>query len=347
MEHKQSDVVVSIRPYDHRKEVLMPRIGSYLLPKSACISESQAVFQDHDNGIWAINDNRPTMIHPSYAEVDTLRIGAVELGVMAKEITEANESDATDQLLDLHYKKAKTVGGKVAKIIIRSCHPSYPVVLGVTILSAVYRSCKPRNDLLNRKLPGYWDKFATGQNQHSSPNYRYVTRFARTVVHPEFRACGVAGLLKKYGIDYAAKRFNDRGSAPLFIESIAMMQKFIPSSRRHMTYVGHTKGGGFNSKADIKKMLDGKEDDIYTDDKTAIQHLKALQDKMGWSNAEALTKYELASRGDHRYYKHFAVFIQKPIPVYMTWLMPEHEQWFNDRVEYEKVGLENTRRPGT
>jgi hypothetical protein len=105
------------------------------VPLSACVSEGDQVrLQDGD--AWVICKNGECQFLRPYLEKEVLRIGGLEINVLVKETTEEQEHVACASLADFHYRGHKK-HGRTARLIVRTFHPLYPIVIGyISELSA-------------------------------------------------------------------------------------------------------------------------------------------------------------------------------------------------------------------
>ena len=121
--------VASVTWKGHIKRLRLEPGTNWLdVPRSACLTTGDRVLQG-DKKIWVPCDNGMCQVLPSYASPVTLTLGRLQLDVLIKEITEADEHAAYEYLTNLHYR-GHTVHGRTARLIVRTFDPAYPKVIG-------------------------------------------------------------------------------------------------------------------------------------------------------------------------------------------------------------------------
>src|SRR2546425_1026480 len=79
---------------DHLKEIRFQESGRVLVvPRSACVTQGDGVFFTRD-GAFAQCENGTVQLSPSYLARERIAVGRFTLGLLVKEITEADEFDA-------------------------------------------------------------------------------------------------------------------------------------------------------------------------------------------------------------------------------------------------------------
>lgn len=181
---------------------------------------------------------------PAYQTVDQIDVGQRRVSVTVKEIETEDELRGYVQLAQYHYRGKELHGRRSPLILV--CHdPLLPSVLGYIELATAFLMNKPRAAVLNAPFtdPGSgiaWEEW----NKESVRQYtNLVVRIARTVVSPEFRGLGLAGLLVRHAANYAREHWNVGGLKPLFMEITADMLRYVPFvERAGMHYIGMTEG---------------------------------------------------------------------------------------------------------
>ena len=256
--------VASVNWKGHIKRIRLEPGPTWLdVPRSACLTTGDSVIQE-GNKVWVPCDNGMCQVLPSFASPASLRLGALRLDVLVKEITEADEYVAYEHLADLHYR-GHTVHGRTARLIVRTLDPAYPKVIGFIELATPFFMNKPRARLLDTQFVfdavrwDSWDIHTLRENIHR------IVRIARTVVSPEFRGFGVGRLLVEKSAFFARRRWQVAGKMPYFLEISADMLKFVPFVQQAgMRYIGETDGNLSRVAKDMEYLIgrfgDGQED---------------------------------------------------------------------------------------
>jgi hypothetical protein len=132
-------------------------------------------------------------------------VGSNRISLQIKEIETAEELAGYHQLEEYHYR-GKVLHGRQVPLIARSDDPMLPTVLGYIELATAFIMNRPRarllNDAFSSEADGIswdnWNKVAVRQYTN------LVVRIARTVISPEFRGLGLAGLLEVARMDLIA-----------------------------------------------------------------------------------------------------------------------------------------------
>ena len=186
------------------------------MPKSACINVGNDVSVDGGR-LSVLCEGETCLVLPSYVAPIRLKLGALRLEAVVKEITDTEEQDAYEQLAELHYR-GHTIYGRTARLIVRTFDPAYPLVVGFIELATPFFMNKPRAEVLNApfELGGVkWDKW----DIHTlRANIHRIVRIARTVVAPEFRGFGIGTSLVEHAADFATTHWQVAGKMPYFLE---------------------------------------------------------------------------------------------------------------------------------
>ena len=75
-------------------------------------------------------------------------MGSLDLELVFKEITEAEEFEAYGALTRFHYR-GHQLFGRTARLVVRSFHPIYPKVIGYIELTTPFYMNKARATLLD------------------------------------------------------------------------------------------------------------------------------------------------------------------------------------------------------
>ena len=238
----QKLTVASVQAKGHVKRVKLEPGPRWLeLPKSACINVGNDVRID-GNFVSVLCDNGACRVSPGYVAPVRFNLGGLRLEALIKEITDAEEQEAYEQLAELHYR-SHAVYGRTARLIVRTFDPAYPMVIGFIELATPFFMNKPRAKVLDApfELDGVkwfsWDINTLRNNIHR------IVRISRTVVSPEFRGFGIGKQLVEHAADFARDRWQVAGKKPYFMEISADMLKFVPFVQQAgMRYVGETDG---------------------------------------------------------------------------------------------------------
>ncbi len=256
--------VASVSWKGHVKRLrLEPGSTSLDVPRSACLKKGDKLLKEQ-NKISVPCDNGSCQILPIYASSATLSLGGLQLPVLIKEITDADEYFAYTRLTDLHYR-GQTVHGRTAKLIVRTFDPAYPMVVGFIELATPFFMNKPRSRILDAHFSQGHIGWENWDIQTLRKNIHRIVRISRTVVSPEFRGFGVGGLLVEHAAEFARNRWQIAGQMPCFMEISADMLKFVPFVRQAgMRYIGETEGNLSRVEKDmhylIKRFGDGNTD---------------------------------------------------------------------------------------
>lgn len=188
--------------------------------------------------------NGTATLLPVYCASDTVQIGRRSVAVTVKEIETEVELRGYAQLAQYHYR-GKDLHGRRSPLILVCHDPLLPPVLGYIELATAFLMNKPRAVVLNAPFADAESGISWSEwNKDTVRQYtNLVVRIARTVVSPEFRGLGLAGLLVRHAAAYARKHWNVGRLKPLFIEITADMLRYVPFvERAGMHYIGLTEG---------------------------------------------------------------------------------------------------------
>ena len=116
-------IVKSIISRGHLKEVkFIESKIELILPRSACVAKNDQV-KLGESSASVICKNGLAHLFPSYAKLETLQVGGLELQFLIKEVTELEEFDAYQALTEQHYR-SRTPYGRKATLIVRNFHPN-------------------------------------------------------------------------------------------------------------------------------------------------------------------------------------------------------------------------------
>ncbi len=224
------------------------------LPRSACVTRGDQV-ELRGGAAYVLCENGRAQIYPPYARLETLTLGGSTLEVLAKEVTEPAEQEACDALSDFHYR-GHVRHGRISRVILRSPHPSYPMILGYIELATPFQMNKARADVLDTTF-ALGDTRWEGWNAKTTRRHLHVVvRIARTVVHPELRGLGLAQLLVRHACSFARERWQSGGSLPLFLEISADMLRYVPfAESAGMQFVGYTEGNLHRVARDMEYLM--------------------------------------------------------------------------------------------
>ena len=140
--------VTSVSWKGHYKRLRLEPGKSYLsVPLSASVSQGDQIVVSNET-VTVICKHGEARLLPIYTAHETLHLGALEIDVVIKEITEADEYEAYQSLAEFHYR-GKVIHGRTAKLILRTFHPLFPKVLGYVELATPLYMNKARANILN------------------------------------------------------------------------------------------------------------------------------------------------------------------------------------------------------
>ncbi|MFY9268863.1 MAG: GNAT family N-acetyltransferase [Candidatus Manganitrophaceae bacterium] len=201
--------------------------------------------------------NGLAQVLPAYAAKDTLSIGERNVRLTIKEIETVEELAGYHQLEEYHYR-GKVIHGRRVPLIIRSENPLLPMVLGYIELSTAFIMNRPRAILLNDTFHDDTGKISwtTWKKETVRKYTNLVVRIARTVVSPEFRGLGLAGILVKHAARFARQHWHVGKLKPLFLEITADMLRYVPFvESAGMHYIGDTEGNLSRVHKDMNYIL--------------------------------------------------------------------------------------------
>jgi hypothetical protein len=87
----------------HLKELFLDDGSRVKLPRSACVSSGDSVVLD-EGGSYVLCKNGSARILPTYAALERVSVGSLNLELVVKEITELEEFHAYEALTQFHYR---------------------------------------------------------------------------------------------------------------------------------------------------------------------------------------------------------------------------------------------------
>lgn len=328
----------------HLKEIFLEDGSSIKLPRSACVSDGDRVVLDED-GAQVSCENGTIRILPTYAAVEKVSVGSLDLELVVKEITESEEFEAYEALTQFHYR-GRSLFGRTARLVVRNFHPIYPKVIGYIELTTPFYMNKARGTLLDApfKANGVaWDRW------DKEVQRRYIhlnVRIARCVVYPEFRGLGIGQLLVKHAALFARDRWQVSRLKPYFMEISADMLKYVPFAERGgMTFIGETEGNLKRVAKDLSYLLRNAERirageivrhgvfGMLDKQVTRMSKAVALMDEMGWNLDELMERLEKSFESKTlRDFDLLHEILSLPKPTYLQGLTPEAEDFVQSRV---------------
>ena len=217
---------------------------------------------------------------PVYRSQCYVNVGHRQVAVTIKEIETEEELHGYAQLAQYHYRGKELHGRRAPLILI--CHdPLLPSVLGYIELSTAFLMNKPRANLLSSPFSDpdsgiSWEEW----KKDSVRKYtNLIVRIARTVISPEFRGLGLAGILVQHAAAFAREHWNVGGLKPLFLEITADMLRYVPFvERAGMHFIGMTEGNLDRLTKDMTYLLRNmrrvKNGEILSEDSAGIVDLQ-------------------------------------------------------------------------
>jgi ABC-type transport system involved in cytochrome c biogenesis ATPase subunit/GNAT superfamily N-acetyltransferase len=247
-------VVLRSRPQGALKYLDLDSGETLVGPRYLVAGKGDVLFKD-GRGIFQHLKNGSARILPSYRASRALVVGAREYRVLVKEIDEADELEAYEQLAGLHYRSDRAFGRR-AILIVKTTDPELPRVLGYVEITTGFLMNQPRTRILNAPFadgPIKWREWRTAETRTLT---NLVSRISRLVVHPELRGHGIGTMLVRDASAYSRTHFHAGGFRPLFLELTADMTKFVPfAERAGMHYVGETEGNLHRVGKDMRYLL--------------------------------------------------------------------------------------------
>ena len=338
--------VTSVKWKGHLKRLeLEPGPKWFDVPRSACLTIGDQVVQE-DNTLWVLCKNGRCKVLPTYASLVSLKLGGLRLNVLIKEITEADEHTAYENLADLHYR-GRTIHGRTARLVVRTFDPAYPKVIGFIELATPFFMNKARARVLDAPFEFDGAKWDSWDINTLRKNIHRIVRIARAVVSPEFRGFGIGRILVEQSAIFACHRWQVAGIMPYFLEISADMLKFVPFVKQAgMRYVGETEGN-LNRVARDMSYLIGRFGD-GAEDTSEFQQISGILDQqvarmnrslhvMNERNLQAseLTK-KLKSLSVKSVLKDFDLFrgiVSLPKPTFMMGLNESTRKFIDNRIE--------------
>jgi ABC-type lipoprotein export system ATPase subunit/GNAT superfamily N-acetyltransferase/ASC-1-like (ASCH) protein len=348
--------VASINWKGHYKRLRLEPGPHYLdVPLSGCVGKSDRIVIS-DEAVSVVCKYGEATILPVYVARETLRLGDLEIGVVVKEITEADEFRAYQSLADFHYR-GKAIFGRTAKLIVRAFHPLFPQVLGYIELATPLYMNKARANILNAP---FRQNGISWQSWDMDTTRRYIhllVRVARCVVYPEFRGLGLGQMLMRHAAEFAIDRWQVANMKPLFLEIAADMLKFVPfAERAGLTFIGETEGNLSRVYEDMEYLMRNvqriEDGEIVQEESSGIvdQQVARMQRALKLVEQEGIAPDDLLARlhnlSRESALRDFALFheiVSLPKPSYIKGLTPEAEEFIHARAA--QVGPKHTHRP--
>ena len=326
-------------PGDHQKP------GHLDVPLSACVSGKDTVFVDGQR-LFVRCRNGNAQLAPAYLCREKLSVGGLEVDMLVKEVTQADEHQSCILMAKFHYRD-RPLFGRTSRLIARTFHPAYPKVLGYIELATPFYMNKARAALLNVPFRNGSVSWEAWNSQSSRQYIHLIVRIARFVVHPEFRGLGLGQILMQHAARFARTRWQVAGLLPYFLEISADMLKYVPfAERAGMHFIGETEGNldrivkdmGYlmkNVERVRNKEIALKESCGIVDHQVAkMERALKLEKEQGWSRNEFLERLDRLSIDDVLHdFDLFWDIVSLPKPTYMRGLNKQAEQFICRRVE--------------
>lgn len=329
----------------HLKEIFLEDGLRIKLPRSACVSDGDSIVLDED-GAQVSCENGAIRILPTYAAVEKVSVGSLDLELVVKEITESEEFEAYEALTQFHYR-GRSLFGRTARLVVRSFHPIYPRVIGYIELTTPFYMNKARGTLLDAPFEANgvsWDRWDTEVQR------RYIhlnVRIARCVVYPEFRGLGIGQLLVRHAALFARDRWQVSRLKPYFMEISADMLKYVPFAERGgMTFIGETEGNLNRVAKDLSYLLRNAERiragevikhgvfGMLDKQITRMSKAVALMDETGWDLDELMERLEKSFESKTlRDFDLLHEILSLPKPTYLQGLTEEADDFVRRRVD--------------
>lgn len=224
---------------------------SFRVPRSACVTEGDIILSTkqldekasmENDAVFIKCKNGLVQLTPIYSVESILKIGALNITIKIKEVSEQDEYNGYVALTRYHYRE-KTLFGRHAALVAVAEHPLLPKVIAYIDLTTAFFVNTPRRSILDEptRLNGIsWKKWSKDTIRKHIPLF---VRVARCVVHPELRAMGLGKLLIENAADFARSRWQSAHWKPYFLEISADMLRYIPfAEKAGMVFVGETEG---------------------------------------------------------------------------------------------------------
>ena len=314
------------------------------VPLSACVSGGDTVFVDGPR-VFVRCRNGDAQLAPAYLSREKLSVGGLEVDLLVKEITQAEEHLSCISLAKFHYRD-QPLFGRTSRLIARTFHPAYPKVLGYLELATPFYMNKARAKLLDVPFRNGVISWETWDMQTTRQYIHVIVRIARFVIHPEFRGLGLGQILIQHAVRFARSRWQVAGLLPYFLEISADMLKYVPfAERAGMRFIGETEGNLGRVAKDLGYLMKNAERvrsrEIVREDACGIvdkqvanmERALKLQKEQGWSRDELLNRLERLSIDDVlQDYDLFWDIVSLPKPTYLQGLNKPADRFIGRRV---------------
>jgi ABC-type multidrug transport system ATPase subunit/GNAT superfamily N-acetyltransferase len=340
----------------HLKRLTLQPNHSYLsVPLSACVSKGDQIRLVNGEA-WVKCKNGESQFLQPYCERETLTIGGFQIEILVKEIMEVEEYQSYQSLAEFHYRN-HLLHGRTARLIARTFHPMYPMVLGYVELATPFYMNKARSRVFDApfKMNGIswdsWDMPTMRQYIH------LIVRIARCVIYPEFRGLGLGQILVQHAADFARTRWQVAKLLPYFIEISADMLKYVPfAEKAGMRFIGNTEGNLARVAKDLEYLTRNAErvraGEIVDQESCGIvdQQVSRMERALEFMEQNGLSREEFFQRlnrlSETRVLKDFAQLhniISLPKPTYLMGLNTAAEEFLDRRLD--EVSPSNKQQP--
>lgn len=336
--------VISVNWRGHLKRLQLSEENVFIdVPLSACVTQNDNL-RITQSSIDVICKNGYVPIYPFYTAREILNIGAAEVEVLIKEITDITEYVAYNSLAGFHYR-GKRLFGRTAKLIVRSFNPLFPHVIGyVEITSPLYMN-KARSVFLDAPFSQNGVSWDTWNTNTKRQHIHALARVARCVIYPEFRGLGLGQILMRHAALFAQSRWQIANYKPYFLEISADMLKYVPfAEQAGMTYVGETEGNLARVYKDLRYLIKNadriNQGEIVQEDSNGIvdQQVARMQRAFTLMDEEDISVNELLNKllflSEKSALQDFALLheiISLPKPSYIQGLSEEAIKFVRDQ----------------
>ncbi|OWP57532.1 MAG: hypothetical protein B2I17_00095 [Thermoplasmatales archaeon B_DKE] len=319
--------------------------GSFRVPLSACVSEGDLI-EISKNKVYTVCKNGLAQIFPYYVSKKNLERDGLEIDIIFKEITDADEFRSYQKLAASHYRNQRAFG-RVSRLIARNFDPLYPKVIGYIELGTALYMNKARSRILNSPFSYNGISWQSWDTNALRANINLMVRITRCVVLPEFRGLGLGQKLVMSAIEFARDHWQIGGLKPYFLEISADMLKFVPFVEKSgMLFIGETEGNLERVWKDMGYLIKNservKEKEIVQRGKSGIvdqqisrmnRAIKLMEDN-GLSFEDIIEKMKNLSK--EKVLKDFDLFhqiISLPKPSYMMGLNESAQKFLMERIK--------------
>jgi hypothetical protein len=296
--------VTSVRFHELIKTYRLEDSSRLETHRYCCLGPGDEVLASDRKVAYAKCRNGLAQLTPCYSRADSLVVGENRIPLQIKEIETAEELAGYHQLEEYHYR-GTVLHGRRVPLIARSDDPMLPTVLGYIELATAFIMNRPRARVLNDAFRSKADEISWDSwNKAAVRQYtNLVVRIARTVISPEFRGLGLAGLLVRHSAQFSERHWHVGRIKPLFLEITADMLRYVPFvESAGMHYIGETEGNLARVNIDmnyIMKNLDRvRQKEILREESAGIVDLQVsyptalarIEENHGMSREKILTR---------------------------------------------------------